>query len=135
MHEFSMVHSLADTIREHTPPGSRLVSAQVAVGELEHLDHVLLQTAWAAVMAEVSWVGLPGDEPHDTLSTAPTLELSQDPIRVRCQTCSNEYWPPDPSWMVCPDCGHARPQVLSGTGLTLLSLSFDQTTTEPKDRS
>ena len=126
MHEFSMVSSLADAILRHIPQGGRLVSAQVAVGALEHLDGDLMQTAWEALMAEPPWTG-----PLRLVDTppppVPVLELSTEPVRVRCRECGHQYWPPEPANMVCPECAHARPLVLAGTGITLLSLSIEQT--------
>ncbi|MBT8335376.1 MAG: hydrogenase maturation nickel metallochaperone HypA [Gemmatimonadetes bacterium] len=112
MHEFSIVSSLADSVRVHLPGGMRLTSARASVGALEHLDFSLMQTAWQAV---TDGSDLAGAELH----------LEREPVRVRCRSCRHAYVPPHPSWMVCPACGSARPEVLAGVGVTLLTCELE----------
>lgn len=113
MHEVSMVTALSRTIQAHLPPRARLLSARAAVGGLEHLDPELMQTAWTAVATDPPLAGA-----H--------LHLEREEVRVRCRACRATYAPPDPSWMVCPTCGRARPEILSGTGVLLLSLEVER---------
>lgn len=109
MHEMSLVQALADGIREHLPPDATLLKAVVEVGSLEHLDEAVMQSAWEAVaMAPPLERG--------------SLEIRRVPVRVRCRACAHEYAPAVQAYLACPRCGEAKPDVLSGWGVTLRTL-------------
>ena len=112
MHEVSIVQSLADGIRQHLPPDATLVRAIVEVGSLEHLDEGVMQSAWAATATEPPLVGA-------------VLEIESVPVHVRCRACTREYSPEHQAYLACPKCGEARPDVLSGWGVTLRTLEAD----------
>jgi len=113
MHEMSIVESLADAVRRHLPKGARLVRAMVDVGALEHLDFMVMESAWSGLTTEPPLAGA-------------ELVLRRVDIRARCGGCGKEYVPPDPAWMVCPDCGIARPEIVRGAGVTLMSLEAER---------
>lgn len=113
MHEMSIVESLRDAVRRHLPPGYRLVRAMVDVGSLEHLDPVLMQTAWAALATDPPLAGA-------------ELVLERVDVRARCGGCGTEYEPEDPAWLACPACGVARPEILRGGGVVLESLEAER---------
>jgi hydrogenase nickel incorporation protein HypA/HybF len=125
VHEFSLVASLADTVRRHLPPDGRLVAARVSVGALEHLDPLLMQTAWEGVLGEHPLAPPKPPGPATGPTDLPRLELVREEVSVECRNCRATYTPPDLAWMVCPECGRARPRVLAGVGVTLLSLEVE----------
>jgi len=115
MHEMAVVRSIADTILDHLPPDASLQEAVVEVGALEHLDPAVVESAWRALAA---------DGAHPPLSRA-RLTLRSVPVRVRCEACGLEHAPEEAACLLCPDCGLARPRVLSGWGVVLARLVVD----------
>jgi len=112
VHEMSIVQALTLEIGEHLPPEASLIRVVVEVGSLEHLDETVMQTAWDAVIM---------DKPLEGAK----LDVERIAVRVRCRSCATEYAPEVQSYLACPDCGEARPEVLAGWGVTLRTLEAD----------
>lgn len=112
MHELSIVQALTDGIRRHMPPGAVLVRAVVEVGMLEHLDPDAVQTAWTAFTDAPALAGA-------------KLEIRWTSVRIRCRSCGYEHAPDRTEYLVCPECGQARPDVLEGWGVTLRTIEAD----------
>jgi hydrogenase nickel incorporation protein HypA/HybF len=109
MHEMSIVQSLRDSVAEHLPDDAVLDSVVVQVGSLEHLDEAVMQVAWEAS-------GGPGP------CGGAELEIEFVEVKVRCRSCHTEYAPENAAYLVCPNCGTARPEILEGWGVTLKTI-------------
>jgi len=117
MHEMSVVESLIETVRSAQPDGSRVIEVRIDVGGLEHLDELVLQEAWRVLT-------------HATHYSQTRLKIDVVPVRIRCVPCRSEYEPEEPSMLICPVCGAARPEVLAGRGILLRSLEVDEPITK-----
>ena len=109
MHEMSIIQSLTGQIAEHLPAEAHPQNVTITVGSLEHLDTEVMQLAWDAATQE-----------SPLQNTRLTIERVA--IRVRCRSCDEEFAPLDAAYLVCPECGIARPEVLEGWGVTLKSI-------------
>ncbi len=109
MHEMSIIQSLADSVIEHLPTGTRAEKVVVEVGSLEHLDADVMQFAWAGVAR--------GPLLRDAELVVETID-----VLVGCGICKREYSPANPTYLVCPNCQHARPEVIRGWGVMLRTI-------------
>jgi hydrogenase nickel incorporation protein HypA/HybF len=113
MHEAAITQALIEQVESSLPRGTRLVGCRVRVGELEHLEGGVMDAIW---QASIRGTGLEGAR----------LEIEREPLRVRCGGCGDEFTPEDKAILLCPACGAVRPEVLSGTGVTLRSLEVEE---------
>lgn len=107
-----MTEALVDQVREHVPPGARLMSVQIEVGELEHLDEEVMRTIFLAATEGTDLAGA-------------RLEIERVALKVRCRQCGAEYAPEDPAMFMCPVCSRVLPDVIEGGGLVLRSLQVE----------
>jgi hydrogenase nickel incorporation protein HypA/HybF len=112
MHEASIAAALLEQVRPFVPDHSGLKIVHVEIGDLEHLDALVLDAAWRGLTADTPFAGS-------------SLNIERTPIRVRCRACSTEYVPEDPAIMVCPTCGAARPTVLQGSGVLINRIEIE----------
>ena len=113
MHEAAITRALINQVQALIPKGARVDACCIEIGELEHLDEVVMQTMWRAMIEES---GLRGA----------ALEIRQVALRVRCGACGEGYEPEDRAILFCPKCGAVRPEVLQGAGVTLRSLEVGE---------
>ncbi len=115
MHEGAITRALVDQVIELVPEGGRLVKCTVAVGTLEHLDALVMQTMWSAMIEGTPLAGA-------------GLEIERVALRVRCgggEGCGAEFEPEDPAILVCPACGRVCPEVIRGSGIMLKTLEVE----------
>ena len=105
----SIIQSLTGQIAEHLPAKAHPQNVTITVGSLEHLDAEVMQLAWDVATRE-----------SPLQNTQLTIERVD--VRVRCRSCDQEFAPLDAAYLVCPECGLARPEVLEGWGVTLKSI-------------
>lgn len=113
MHEAAITDALVEQVRRAMPEGGRLLSLRVELGELEHLDPVVMNTLWQAATADSPLHGA-------------ALEIERLALRVRCGSCALEFAPEDHAILICPGCGATRPEILTGVGIVLRSLEVEQ---------
>lgn len=112
MHEASIAQSLLEQVRRCLPTGARPLEIHIDIGEMEHIDGPVLEAAWSVISEHSSCAGA-------------RLRISWTPVTVRCRTCGTEHAPDDQAIMVCPGCGAARPEVLTGNGIMLMRVEAE----------
>ena len=122
MHETAVILALAEQVHQFLPERGQLRQVHIEVGHLEHLDEGTLLAAWQAITAA------------GTLEGA-SLVVDWVRMRVRCRGCGGEYEPANITYLVCPDCRAARPEILSGSGILLRSLEVDVPDEEDSEAS
>jgi hydrogenase nickel incorporation protein HypA/HybF len=116
MHELSLCEQLVDlTLDEYRkldPPPMRLVRVSVVVGRMRRIVPESLRLAY-----EILSQGTP--------LAGSALDLQDRPVTGRCQTCG---WRGaiEESVFLCPDCGSANLEVISGMELYLDCLEVEQ---------
>lgn len=113
MHEAAITEALLEQVRTHAPGAARVRAVRVEVGALEHLDAEVMGTIWRAMT-------------EDSPLSGARLEITPEPVRVRCRACGREFEPEDRAILLCPECGRASPQILSGSGVILRSIELEQ---------
>ncbi len=113
MHEASIIQALKEQVAPLVPAGSTLRGVRIEVGQLEHLDRVVMETVWTALT-------------ENTDLAVAELHIEYTQMRIRCKACGNEYTPEDVVYLVCPACEAVQPEVLQGTGILLRSLTVDE---------
>lgn len=113
MHELAIAEALieqADEIRQAN--GARRVTAiHVQVGPLSGVVAALLESAFPLAAAGTRLEGA-------------SLDCSETPIRVHCQTCGAET-EARINALICGACGDWRTQVISGDALILERLELE----------
>jgi hydrogenase nickel incorporation protein HypA/HybF len=113
MHELSLATEILRACRSHVPPGGRLRSVTLAVGELSAVEPDLLRFAWQA---------LTGGGPDD----GSTLDIEWRPARQTCDACGGIPERAGADWLrLCPRCGGML-QIEGGRELDLLRIAFDE---------
>lgn len=112
MHEAAITSALLEQVAAAMPPTGHLARCTVAVGRLEHLDPLVMQTIWRASTIDTRFDGA-------------QLTILHTPLRVRCRACNHTYQPEDHAIMLCPACGRVLPEVLEGAGVILKSLEVE----------
>lgn len=126
MHEMAIVTQLHNqvirAIRQQPQPGSHVECPEsigsrttvcIQVGQLEHLDHLVMTTVWQAVTA-------------DTFLAGSQLDITSLPLLVTCRHCCRDYAPEDQAILMCPYCEHIDPDVKQGTGVVLNRIFIDE---------
>jgi hydrogenase nickel incorporation protein HypA/HybF len=113
MHEAAITEALVEQVREFLPASATLTGVRIEVGELEHLDPVVMRTVWEVATAGTELEGA-------------ALTIERVPLSVRCRRCGTEHAPEDPAILLCPDCGAVAPEVLRGSGVVLRSLEVEE---------
>ena len=105
MHELSIANSVVDAARAEIEkrPGARLLKVGLRVGELAGVDPDALTFSFQALV-------------KGTELEPATLEIEARPRRHRCRECALEFVVRDYDTL-CPDCGAARTECISGTEL------------------
>lgn len=58
-----------------------------------------------------------------TIAEGASLEMIEVPVTCRCESCQNEFQPPD--WIyICPQCQHLSHTIIDGKQLELASLEM-----------
>ena len=122
MHEAAITQALIDQVRQAIPEGATLATCRIDVGELEHLDTLVMDTMWRAMTA-------------DTPLDGADLVIQHVPVRVRCGGCGAEFHPEDHAILICPRCHAVSPELLAGTGVLLRSLDVDTQDETKPDRA
>lgn len=113
MHELSVAQALVDQVKnivsEQRAKSATLI--RVRVGALSGVVAELLATAFSLAAA-------------GSVAESAKLELTEAPIRVRCQTCGAET-ETKANRLLCGACGDWHTQVISGDELILESVELE----------
>jgi len=113
VHEAAITDALLAQVCAVAPEGARVVAVRIEVGELEHLDSLVMETVWAAMTLGTRVEGA-------------RLDSERVLLRVRCGACGEEYQPEDPAILLCLECGAVRPEILAGSGVLLRSVEVEE---------
>ncbi len=113
MHEAAITAALLEQVRSFLPERGRLIEVHIEVGEMEHLDPVVMETLFAV-------------STEDTRMAGAVLTIYPVPLSVCCENCMENWMPEDPALLVCPQCGVARPKIIEGSGVLLRSLEVEE---------
>lgn len=113
MHELTIAQALVDqactVAKEHG--ARRILGVSVRLGVLSGVDPQALEFAFPLAAEQ-------------TLAEGAALRVEIDPLRLDCRTCHRRTLV-DPSFVVCPVCGSEQTDILSGQGMTLLSVDIE----------
>ena len=110
MHEMSIAIQLIGQIENIAAENSaeRVEAVEVEVGAMEMIVPEALEMAFEAAA-------------EGTVAEGARLNIEEVATRARCGECGRQYTPTVASY-VCPACGKAIPEILSGKGIILKSL-------------
>jgi len=115
MHETSIAAALLEQVEAHLPTGAVVRHVYVRAGAMQAIDPGAMQWAWRALTDPTR---------HDGAE----LHMTIEPYRLRCPVCGREWNSRD--LLADCDCGCVCPQSIGSDGLTLLSITIDEPTTE-----
>lgn len=111
MHEMSIATALLDQVERHLPAGATLRHVHVRAGAMQAIEPDAMRWAWRALTDQTR---------HDGAE----LHLTIEPYRLHCPECDHE-WNSNDLFDACP-CGCPRPRSIGENGVTLLSLTVDE---------
>lgn len=114
MHEMSLMMSIWDGVKEEVETqGYRNVHRiEIEVGDVLGVVDEFLQTCFEALKQEESVI------------QHAQLVIRHTPTLVRCNRCKNE-WSYDDHWYYCDQCGISDSDIVTGKGLSILTLDVD----------
>jgi hydrogenase nickel incorporation protein HypA/HybF len=114
MHELSIANSVLEAVRVEIGrhPGAVPVKVGVQVGELAGVDPEALAFSFQVLVSDTEWPRL-------------TLEIQTKPRLHRCPVCETTFRVVDYN-SVCPGCGAARTECVSGDELKLAYLELEE---------
>jgi len=118
VHEGAIAEALVEQVRRWLPADAVLRRVHLEIGRLEHVEPSPLRLHWTALTLDTDL----GDA---------ELVIEHVPLVVRCGACGHEHEPDEPSYLICPECGSARPEVIRGAGVVLRRLEADQPEGDP----
>jgi hydrogenase nickel incorporation protein HypA/HybF len=111
MHELSIAQSILELVLEHTPPGRKVQTVRVRIGEISGVVADSLEFCFSAVTQETP------------LSEA-RLEIEEFPFIVACSSCGKTSRS-EPGIVLCPSCGSSSTTITSGTELSVAEIVLD----------
>lgn len=116
VHELSIAQNILDIVHQSVEPKDlddvRFI--RLRIGALSGVVADSLEFCFTAIVAETPLVRA-------------RLAIEHIPFRVRCESCAREF-ENDIGYVVCPDCGGVRTQVLSGRELQVVEIELEDHT-------
>lgn len=114
MHELAVCQGLMGQLEEiaEREQAERVTRVRLQIGPLSGVEPRLLGDAFPIAAA-------------GTLAEHATLEIDDQPVRVRCLSCGAES-DATPNNLVCRQCGDFRTQLVSGDEMLLLSVELER---------
>jgi hydrogenase nickel incorporation protein HypA/HybF len=119
MHELSIALSIIEIVRSNIPTedADLVRSVRVKVGDISGVVPESLEFCFTAIT-------------HDTPLKEATLEVEHVPFVLRCKTCDASF-ESEMGIVLCPKCGGADTQVLSGFELQVMEIELDDRVPQP----
>ena len=106
MHEYPVVREIISQAMASLPPGVRLKSLRVAIGEASGISRACVEHYFPTAAA-----GTPAE--------GASLEFAEEKLAARCRPCQLEF-KSEPGQLRCPACGSTQLQIVSGQEVKLL---------------
>lgn len=115
MHELSVALSLIEGIDDSSRREGfdRVLAVRVRIGALSGIAPDALRFSWKLATA-------------GTLAADSTLEIENVPLVVFCEQCETERRPRAGTGLICPECGNACPNIVSGRELQLVAVEVPE---------
>jgi hydrogenase nickel incorporation protein HypA/HybF len=111
MHELSIATAILNTAAKHAD-GRPVALVSVRAGHLRQVVPDSLQFYWEIVA-------------RDTVCEHARLELTENPVSLRCRDCDQGWEPATPVFR-CPRCASARVEVTAGEELEVDYIEVDE---------
>lgn len=113
MHEMSIAAAICEQVLAVANENNlaNVTQVRLRIGQLRLIVPEALGLAWEAVR-------------EGSVAREAALEMIEVPAKARCRVCGHEY---EPEWPVflCPSCGMASVEILSGEELVLEEITGD----------
>lgn len=110
MHEYPVVREIISQAVASLPPGARLKTLRIALGEASGLSRACIEHYFPTASA-------------GTAAEGASLEFSEEKLTARCQHCQLEF-NSEPGQIRCPACGATHLQITSGREIKLLGVEI-----------
>jgi hydrogenase nickel incorporation protein HypA/HybF len=113
MHELGIAQSLLEIVEQEARPyeGARIIRIQLRIGKMSTVVPDALRFAFDAIT-------------RGGMAEGAALEIEEVPLTIRCRTCEADFIVEDP-FMICPQCGAADVEMVSGRELELRSMEIE----------
>jgi hydrogenase nickel incorporation protein HypA/HybF len=114
MHELSIAQSIIEIVGQYVPPAEQehVRRVNVRIGAMAGVVPDSLEFCFAAVI-------------HHTPLQEAVLGMETVPFCVRCHACG-QTTESEPGIALCPACGSADTDIVSGTELQVVSIDVDE---------
>lgn len=114
MHEGNFTEQIVEAILAELEkhPGLKPERVAVRVGEMLHLVPDSVQMHYELVTRGTSLEGA-------------ALDLTEEPVRIRCQACSREGGVEDHHLLMCAECGSRDVTLLGGEDVVIDAIEFE----------
>ncbi len=113
MHELGIAQSLLEIVEKAAQPyeGARVKKVLLRIGKLSTVVPDALRFAFDAVT-------------RGGMAEGAVLEIEEVPLAIRCRACAEAFIVEDP-FMICPRCGAADVEMISGRELEIKSMEIE----------
>jgi hydrogenase nickel incorporation protein HypA/HybF len=113
VHELAVAQGLLDIVEQEARPyaGARVIRVQLRIGKLSTVVPDALRFAFEAVT-------------RGGIADGASLEIEEVPLAIRCHACEQDFIVEDP-FMICPQCGAADVEMISGRELEIRSMEIE----------
>jgi hydrogenase nickel incorporation protein HypA/HybF len=114
MHELGIAQSLLEIVEQEARPyeGARVIRVWLRIGKLSTVVPDALRFAFDAVT-------------RGGMAEGAVLEIEEVPLAIRCRACAETSIVEDP-FMICPRCGAADVEMISGRELEIRSMEIEE---------
>jgi len=113
MHELQVTHRILDIVLRHAQANgaNKVVTIQLKIGELSDLENQWLQKYFNHIS-------------EGTLAQNAVLKIERTPVIMKCNdcTCSFEINIRKIKDTLCPECGHNKGTLISGSGYNIKNM-------------
>jgi hydrogenase nickel incorporation protein HypA/HybF len=114
MHELAVAQGLLDIVEQEARPygGARVIRVQIRIGKLSTVVPDALRFAFEAVT-------------RGGIAEGASLEIEEVPLAIRCHVCEKDFIVEEDPFMICPQCGAADVEMISGRELEIRSMEIE----------
>lgn len=113
MHEMSVAAAIHEQVLAVAKQNNltQVTEVRLRIGQLRLIVPEALSLAWEAIR-------------EGSIASKASLAMVEVPARARCKACNQEYQPEWPVFL-CPNCGKANVEILTGEELVLEQITGD----------